>query len=86
MYVYVYINIYIYIYIYVYVYIYIYIYIYIYVYIYIYIYIYIYNAEINNKEVYFFRNLEFHAACTTIFSRINRNGQICYNIIVSYFT
>ena len=31
---------------------------------------YIYNAEINDKEYYFFRNSEFHAACATIFSRI----------------
>ena len=40
-----------------------------YVYIYIYIYIYIYNAEINNKEYYFFRNSELHAACATILCR-----------------
>ena len=33
----------------------------------VYIYIYIYNAEINDKEYYFFRNSEFHAACATIF-------------------
>ena len=33
-----------------------------------YVYIYIYNAEINDKEYYFFRNSEFHAACATIFS------------------
>ena len=59
---------------------------YIYIYIYVYIYIYIYNAEINDKEYYFFRNSEFHAACATIFSRMNYNGQICYNIMVSYFT
>ena len=50
------------------------------------IYIYIYNAEINDKEFYFFRNSEFHAACETIFSGMNYNGQICYNIMVSYFT
>ena len=31
------------------------------------IYIYIYNAEINDKEYYFFWNSEFHAACATIF-------------------
>ena len=30
--------------------------VYIYIYIYIYIYTYIYNAEINDKEYYFFRN------------------------------
>ena len=60
-------------------------YIYVYTYIYIYIYIYIYNAEINDKEYYFFRNSKFHAACATIFSRMNYNGQICYNIKVSYF-
>ena len=42
-------------------------------YIYMYIYIYIYNAEINDKEYYFFRNSEFHAACATIFSRMNYN-------------
>ena len=56
-------------------------------YIYIYICIYIYNAEINDedKEYYFFRNSDFHAACATIFSRMNYNGHIYYNIMVSYF-
>ena len=38
-----------------------------------------------DQEYYFFRNSEFHAACATIFSRMNYNGQICCNIIVSYF-
>ena len=57
------------------------------VYIYIYIYMYIYTYIIlrwSDKEYYFFRNSEFHAACATIFSRMNY-GQICYNIMVSYF-
>ena len=48
--------------------------------------VYIYNADINNKEYYFFRNSEFHAARATIFSRMNCNSQICYNVMVSYFT
>ena len=43
--------------------------IYICIYTYMYLYMYIYNAEINDKEYYFFRNSEFHAACATIFSR-----------------
>ena len=33
----------------------------------------------------FFRNSEFHALCTTIFSRMNCSSQISYNIMVSYF-
>ena len=33
----------------------------------------LYNAEINDKEYYFFRNSEFHAACATIFSQMNYN-------------
>ena len=39
----------------------------------------------NDKEYYFFRNSGFHAAYATIFSRMSYNGQICYNIMVSYF-
>ena len=40
---------------------------------------------IKSKEYYFFRNSEFHAACAIIFSRMNYNDQICYNIMVLYF-
>ena len=47
--------------------------------------IYIYIYKVNDKEYYFFRNSEFHAACATIFSRKNYNGHIFYNIMVSYF-
>ena len=58
-----------------------YIYICIYIYIYIYTYIYIYNAQVKDKKLYFFWNLEFHAACATIFSRMNYNDQICYKFV-----
>ena len=55
--------------------------IYICIYMYIYIYIYIYNAEINDKEYYFFRNSKFHAACATFnfFSRFRLVLQVYCN-------
>ena len=43
----------------------------------------------NDKEYYFFRNSEFHAACATIFSRMNYNGRsnlLQYNGFVFYMT
>ena len=36
-------------------------------------YIYIYNAKVKDKEynTTYFRNSEFHAACATVFSKMN---------------
>ena len=50
----------------------------------LYVYI-IYNVTLNNKEYYFFRSSEFHAASATIFRRMNNNDKIDYNIMVLCF-
>ena len=45
---------------------------------------YLYMLLYTLLEYYFFRNSEFHATSTTIFTGMNYNGQICYNIMVSH--
>ena len=43
-----------------------------------------YNAKVNDKEFYFFRNSEFHVACTTISSRMKYNDQIYCNMMFCF--